>query len=193
MWARLQHLGCAVHPKKPAVFYLPETFNQNGKLPFTDLEGKQHTHKIRRYNTIRRGIEKEKVFFHFAFRCDLAKGLDAGFYIQLVPTIMLFDAAGSPIVDDRVNRLRRKITRGYYNAEWRDRYLAAEQLLLGTQATAADGITLAPAGISLSAPCRLNEAAFEKEVPPPAEANDSEDAGELVDDEPLTAADNDEE
>lgn len=193
MWARLQRLGCVAHPKKPSVFYLPETFNETGKLPFTDLEGKRHTHKIRRYNTIRKGTEKEKVFFHFAFRCDLAKGLDAGFYIQLVPTIMLFDATGSPIVDDRVNRLRRKITRGYYNAEWRDRYLAAEQLLLSTQATATDGITLAPAGISLGAPCRLNEALFEKEARPPAEAIDSEDAGELPDDEPLTAADHDEE
>ncbi len=193
MWARLQRLGCVPHPKKPSVFYLSETFNETGKLPFTDLEGKRHTHKIRRYNTIRRGMEKEKVFFHFAFRCDLAKGLDAGFYIQLVPTIMLFDAAGSPIVDDRVNRLRRKITRGYYNAEWRDRYLAAEQLLLSTQATATDGITLAPAGISLGAPCRLNETLFEKEASPPAEAIDSEDAGELPDDEPLTAADHDDE
>lgn len=193
MWARLQRLGCVAHPKKPSVFYLPKTFNETGKLPFTDLEGKRHTHKIRRYNTIRRGMEKEKVFFHFAFRCDLAKGLDAGFYIQLAPTIMLFDATGSPIVDDRVNRLRRKITRGYYNAEWRDRYLAAEQLLLSTQATASDGITLAPEGISLGAPCRLNEALFEKDAPPPAEAIDSEDAGELPDDEPLTAADHDEE
>lgn len=193
MWARLQRLGCVAHPKKPSVFYLPETFNESGKLPFTDLEGKRHTHKIRRYNTIRRGMEKEKVFFHFAFRCDLAKGLDAGFYIQLVPTIMLFDAAGSPIVDDRVNRLRKKITTGYYNAQWRDRYLAAEQLLLSTQAIASDGITLAPAGISLGAPCRLNEALFEKEAPPPVEAINSEDAGELPDDEPLTAADHDEE
>ncbi len=193
IWARVQRLGCVVHPKKHSVFYLPENFNESGKLPFTDLEGKRHTHKIRRYNTIRRGMEKEKVFFHFAFRCDLAKGLDAGFYIQLVPTIMLFDATGSPIVDDRVNRLRKKITRGYYNAEWRDRYLAAEQLLLGTQATATDGIALAPAGISLSAPCRLNEALFEKETPAPAEVADSEDAGELPDDESLTTADPDEE
>ncbi|MEZ5386957.1 MAG: toll/interleukin-1 receptor domain-containing protein [Prosthecobacter sp.] len=195
VWARLHRLGCNPHPnpRKREIFYLPETFNETGKLPFTDLEGKRHTHKIRRYNTISRATEKEKVFFHFAFRCDLAKGLDAGFYIQLVPTIMLFDTAGSPIVDDRVNRLRRKITRGYYNAEWRDRYLAAEQLLLSTQATATDGITLAPAGISLGAPCRLNEALFEKEAPPPAEAIDSEDAGELPDDEPLTAADHDEE
>lgn len=193
VWTRLHRLGCVVHPKKPAVFYLPETFNENGKLPFIDLDGKTRTHKIRRYNTIRRGLEKEKVFFHFAFRCDLAKGLDAGFYIQLVPTIMLFDAEGRPIVDDRVNRLRKKITRGYYNAEWRDRYLAAEQLLVGTQATANDGISLAPVGIRLRAPCRLNEALFEKEARASAESGDSEDAGELLDDEPLTATDHNEE
>ncbi len=193
MRLRLQRLGCVVHPKKPAVYYLPDDFNESGKLPFTDLEGKLRTHKIRRYNTIRRGTEKEKVFFHFALRCDLAKGLDAGFYIQIVPTIMLFDATGSPIVDDRVNPLRRKITRGYYNAEWRDRYLAAEQLLLNTQASAGDGITLAESGISLQAPCRLNEAVFAKEAPLPVETTDAEDAGELVDDEPPTAADYDEE
>ena len=193
MWTRLRRIGCAVHPKKAAVFYLPEGFNDTGKLPFLDLAGKKRSQKIRRYNTIRRGMEKEKVFFHFAFRCDLAKGLDAGFYIQLVPTLMLFDASGSPIVDDRVNRLRRKITRGYYNAEWRDRFLAAEQLLLGTQVVAKDGITLDQAGITLTAPCRLNEALFGKEAPPEAEADDSEDAGELVEYEPLTAADLDEE
>lgn len=193
MWNRLQRIGCAVHPKKSSVFYLPDGFNEKGRLSYTDLDGKQRTHQIRRFNTDRRGMEKEKVFFHFAFRCDLAKGLDAGFYIQLVPTLMLFDADGSPIVDDRVNRLRKKITRGYYNAEWRDRFLAAEQLLLSTQATAADGIMLAPEGISLGAPCRLNEVLFEKEVLPPPEASDSEDAGELIDDEPLTPAEHDEE
>lgn len=193
MWARLQHLGCHVHPKKPVVFYLPESFNDNGKLAFTDPDGKRRTHKIRRYNTVRRGMEKEKVYFHFAFRCDLAKGLDAGFYIQLVPTLMLFDASGGPIVDDRVNRLRRKITRGYYNAEWRDRFLAAEQLLLGTQTSAKDGITLASAGITLTAPCRLNETLFQKDPTPEPNADESEDAGELVEDEPFTVADLDEE
>ena len=192
MWTRLQRLGCAVHPKKSAVFYLPEDFNVAGKLPFNDLEGKRHTHKIRRYNTIRRGTVKEKVFFHFAFRCDLAKGLDAGFYIQLVPTLMLFDADGSPIVDDRVNRLRKKITRNYYNAEWRDRFLAAEQLLLGTQANANDGIILASAGITLTAPCRLNEGVFDKEDPPDPDSDGSEDAGELEDDESITTEDHDE-
>lgn len=194
MWNRLQRIGCAVHPKKSSVFYLPNGFNEKGRLPYSDLDGKQRTHQIRRYKTVRRGMEREKVFFHFAFRCDLAKGLDAGFYIQLVPTLMLFDADGNPIVDDRVNRLRKGITRGYYNAEWRDRFLAAEQLLLSTQATAADGITLAPEGISLSSPCRINEAIFEKEVlSPQEESADSEDAGELIDDEPLTPAYLDEE
>lgn len=192
MWTRLQRLGCAVHPKKSAVFYLPEDFNVTGRLPFNDLEGKGHTHKIRRYNTIRRGTVKEKVFFHFAFRCDLAKGLDAGFYIQLVPTLMLFDADGGPIVDDRVNRLRKKITRNYYNAEWRDRFLAAEQLLLGTQASASDGIILAPAGITLTAPCRLNEGIFDKEDPQAPDFDGSEDAGELEDDESITTEDHDE-
>ena len=92
-----------------------------------------------------------------------------------------------------VNRLRKKITRMWYNAEWRDRFLAAEQLLLGTQAAADDGITLAPAGITLTVPCRINEAYFEKDVPPEAQADEPEDAGELVEDEPLTVADFDEE
>lgn len=137
-------------------------------------------------------MEKEKVFFHFAFRCDLAKGLDAGFYIQLQPTLMLFDATGNPIIDDRVNRLRRKITRGYYNAEWRDRYLAAEQLLLSTQATANDGIFLAPEGLTLTAPLRLNEEYFDKPVLQDQEPNENQDAGEIQDEEPLTTVESNE-
>jgi len=188
MWSRLGKIGCVVHPnpRKRETFYLPENFNETGKIQFTDLEGKRRSQKIRRYNTVRRGMEKEKIFFHFAFRCDLAKGLCAGFYIQLVPTLMFFDATGHPIVDDRVNRLRKKVSRMWYNEDWRDRFLAAEQLLLGTQGNSHDGIALAEEGVTLRAPCRLNEVLFEKKSLSELNAEEAEDAGELLEDEFIT-------
>lgn len=185
IWTRLQKAGCRVHPnpRKKETFYLPAEFTESGKLPFTDLTGKHRTQKIRRFKTVRRGLEKEKIYFHLAFRVDLAKGLGAGFFIQIVPTLMLFEESGVPITDDRVNRLRKKITQGYYNAEWRDRFLAAEQLLLRTQENASDGLLLAASGITLQAPCRLDESQFEKDQPSTPEVEESEDAGEAIEDE----------
>lgn len=181
--ARLLKSGFHIHPKKRNVFYLPAEQQGKNRLAYTDLEGRQRHLQIRRFKTFRRGGDKLKIFFHFAFRFDLAKGIGSGFHAQLLPTLMLFDEEGHPIMDERVNTMRRKITQGWYNEDWRDRYLAAEQLLLKTQDSSDDGIFLAELGITLNVPCKLNEAMFKKSSLEITE--EVEDAGEIVEYEPL--------
>ena len=181
---RLLRAGCLKHPhpRFKETYYLPENFARDGQLVFTGLDGKRNQLPIRNKITFRRSAGVAEVNFHyFAFRIQLARGLDKDFHVQLTPALVFFDESGQPIPDDKslLSRLRR-VTKTWDNEQWLNRLLAADQILNSAPPAGVNDPLLEPGLLALSCPRHLDEAILDgtKEHQEPPE--------ELVLDEPET-------
>ena len=182
---RLRKAGCREHRKKRGTFYLTSDFSEDGKLHFEGFRGKTWR-KIRGRATIWRGPGKKEVnFHHFAFRLRLARGLDKYFYIQLTPSLVFFGEDGKLISDKSVGSRRKRVTAMWWNDEWLNRLLAAQQLLCGLPMANEHDVKLEPALLAAKATKRLKEELLgEESTPaPPEEEPDVEVHLEPSDDE----------
>ncbi len=159
---RLLRAGARPHPKHKGFVYLPEEFNEDGKLRFVGHNGKRTWLKIRGKATFFRiGRPKETNFHHYALRLRLARGLDRSLWLQITPTLFFFDDDGQPILDDRVGPRRRRLTKGWWNDKWVNRLLAAEQIILSLPVEQHEQIELKPGFFRLSWQAMLNEGALD--------------------------------
>ncbi|MFN2507848.1 MAG: DNA-processing protein DprA [Chthoniobacterales bacterium] len=188
---RLTAAGCLSHPnpRLSETFFLPESFRPNGKLQFTNFRGKKTWVQIRGKVTFRRSLgARELNYHHFAFRIRLAHGLDKAFYVQLTPTLIFFDEAGTPIIDRTVGPRRRRMTKMWWNAKWLNRLMAAEEILTSLPANGPDDMVLERGLLALSSPVAIDESLFEAD----AEEEESDDAADtemLIDELELVTAD----
>jgi hypothetical protein len=154
---RLRKAGCREHRKKRGTFYLTSDFSEDGKLHFEGFRGKTWR-KIRGRATFWRGAGKKEVnFHHFAFRLRLARGLDKHFYIQLTPSLVFFGEDGKLISDKSVGSRRKRVTAMWWNDEWLNRLLAAQQLLCGLPIGDEQDVRLEPALLTVNATTSLKE------------------------------------
>jgi hypothetical protein len=157
---RLLKAGCLKDPNPDfsETFYLPQKYSNDGQLAFTGFEGKQLAIAIRNKVAFRRvaGIT-EVNYHHFAFRLQLARGLDEGFYVQLKPTLVFFDENGKPISGISAIARIRRVTKTWHNEEWLNRTTAVEAVLNHSLPAGVNDPTLEPGLVTLNSPLGLDE------------------------------------
>lgn len=157
---RLAKSGCLKHPHpaRAETFYLPETYDDLGHLESLGFDGKKVQLPLKSKVAFRRAGGLTEINYHyFAFRLQIARGLDAEFHVQLTPTLVLFGEDSEPLPEkancSRINR----IIKTWDNEEWLSRVMAAEHVLSSCLPGPPHDPVLEPGLMTMNSPCGLNE------------------------------------
>ena len=155
--ARLLRAGCQSHPKRARTYYLLPAYSPDGKLHFKGRLGKNTWCKIQgQTRVLRPGKPAEQIRHLFAFdllRWHLSKDDVA---IQIRPNLVLADATGQLMLDEKVGPLRRRLTKSWWNDKWLNRLLAAADVVIGAKPIPDDGIILTDQLLRIGADRSLN-------------------------------------
>ena len=145
----LKEAGCQYTWQTKAT-YLPSPFREESICRYTDADGSARRINASGKVTIKKpAAPPEKVIHHPGIRYR-ARRNDVGSYIlELKPALALFDEKHHPLEGKKIGPRQKKVTRSWYNPDWRKRFMVFAQIL--GDAAAADKET--PFG--LANPLRL--------------------------------------
>jgi hypothetical protein len=110
--------------------YLPDEFRGERLVRYMDTDEVSHYIKTSGSRTIRKPAGPPEVVTHRpAVRSKARRIAENCYVVELIPAIALFDSSGHPIIGRGVGPRRKKVTQGWFNQKWRQRFLIFAQLL----------------------------------------------------------------
>ena len=145
----LREAGCEYLWQTKAT-YLPNPFREESLYRYTDADGTKRRINASGKITIKKpAAPPEKVIHHPGIRYR-ARRTDASNYIlELKPAVSLFDEKHQALEGKKIGPRQKKVTRSWYNPNWRKRFMVFAQIL--SEAAASDEVT----PFALAAPIRL--------------------------------------
>jgi hypothetical protein len=145
----LKQAGCEYKWQSKAA-YLPDPYHEQSFIRYVDADGENRRINASGKITIKKPAgAPEKVIHHPGIRYRARKTDSGGYILEIKPSLALFDATGKALEGKIIGSRQKKITRSWYNPDWRKRFMVFAQIL--REASTEDEMTT----FHLDAPCRL--------------------------------------
>ncbi|HEY6183847.1 MAG TPA: hypothetical protein VIW67_16480, partial [Terriglobales bacterium] len=150
--------------------FFPRGLVPQDKLFFPGLSRKRNWIQVVGDRSFRRGsTDREECSYHLSLRFAVRQDVVPGFVLEIKISLHLLNLQGQALNPRAANSRRRKITKGWFNDGWLNRYLAVFSFATRNESSwiigqrDAEHIELSPTPMILKSPVSINEQLLEKD------------------------------